>query len=381
MNHVVFIAPAFDSRGPRTIRVSNIIRQLNEAENIEARLIKYENSNVCMFQSSNESVLTNKYNWLHIVFRIATLYRFSASLGRTAKKIGPLAISNFLIKWDLKSRKAELNNQRTILVVVVSPWSNYLLLPWLKEEFDQCRIVLDVGDPLYLNSARDNSDEYSKEVEKSAVTRADTILVTNQPTKDFFINTYQVNGNKIAVVPQGVNLELITATKMTTDKTQQKTLAYAGRFYKGLRWPDSLFKAMASQDKYTLHLYGSGWDKSEINVVQHSKMSHEELFGELHRKEILVFIDNDRGIQTSGKIYELLAFGKPLLFIKGSETSEAEELAKRHANVFFAENNPSSILKALKGYQDQSSLNKVEGPINEYSWRSRSILYRKALKI
>lgn len=380
MQKLIFITPSFENGGPRTIRVGNVIQQLNRSEIGLAELLKYRKSNGRGGYSNTNFQKTNKYSWVHLLFRLSGIYRLSGRLCKSAKKIGPLAVSNFLIKWDLKSRKAELNKEDTVFVVVVSPFTNYLLVPWLKKEFSKTRIVLDVGDPLYMNSARDNSDEYSKQVEQSAVTVADTILVTNQPTKEFFVNTYKVPQDNIAVVPQGVDVELIQSTRPAGSVPTPHTLAYAGRFYKGLRWPAALFEAMARQATYTLHLYGSSWGKAEANVVEHSKMPQKQLFAELHGNELLVFIDNDKGIQTSGKIYELLAFGKPLLFIKGSERSEAVALAENHKHVIFTENEPDAILAALKKYEEEGVQPVVE-PLVEYSWKSRAALYKKAIEV
>ncbi len=353
---------------------------LNARDGVSAQLIKYRNDRQSQKSDSKPGMNTISFNLLHILLRIGGVYRFSGRFSTSAKKIGPMAMSNFLIKWDLKLRKATLNTPETIFVVVVSPFTNYLLVPWLKKEFNKARIVLDIGDPLYLNSARDNSDDYSKGVEKKAVTVADAILVTNHPTKQFFTDMYNVPANIISVVPQGVDVELIAAAKPADRKPTPHTLAYAGRFYKGLRWPAALFEALSGQSTYTLHLYGNGWGKPETNVVEHPKMPQDELFKQLHSHELLVFIDNDKGIQTSGKIYELLAFGKPLLFIKGSERSEAEDLAAQHKHVIFTENEPDAIRKALKEYEQRGVAENTE-PLMEYSWKARAELYKKALAL
>lgn len=380
MQKVIFIHPSFDSGGPRTIRIGNVIQQLNKCQEGIANVFKYENSYEGGMNSTKNFQTINKYNWIHLLFRLCGVYRISGFLSTSAKKIGRYSVSNFLIRWDLISRKAELSNGATVFVVVVSPFTNYLLVPWLKAEFSQARVVIDVGDPLYMNAARNNCDEYSKRIEQNAVSVADTILVTNKSTQEFFANTYLVPYDNIAVVPQGVDVELIESTRPAGKISTPHTLAYAGRFYKGLRWPAALFEAMAQQTTYTLNLYGSGWGKAETNVVEHSKMSQKQLFSELHGNELLVFIDNVHGIQTSGKIYELLAFSKPLLFIKGSERSEVMALAENHVHVIFAENEPDAILAALKKYEE-GAVPAAKKPLVEYSWKSRTDMYKKALKI
>ncbi len=380
MDEIVIITPSFDNGGPRTIRISNILNELPGELQSKATILKYANTFSSLSKERNGLKVNNHFTKIHILFRFLGVYKLSGRFSRAAKKIGPLAMSNFLMKWDLLLRFRGRRKSGLRFVLVVSPFTNYLLVPWLRKTFKSSEIILDIGDPLYQNSGRDNSDNYSFEVEKKAINSVNKLIVTNEVTRKFFTETYGFSLENTFVVPQGVDLDLIEEGKKNSATVKPHTLAYAGRFYKGLRWPEALFAALRNQAKYELHLYGSNWTKTEENVVSHPKMLQAELFAEMCGKQILVFIDNDKGIQTSGKIYELLAFGKPLLFIKGSEESEASRLAAPYSYVFFAENNAESILAAIKSI-DETHFSVEANAAEGFSWKTRAKEYEKALTL
>lgn len=375
MKEVIFIHPNPNKTNPRGIRISNIVKNLQQAapENNYSVLSfsdKLKTKSVHPFK-------VNSFNLIYLLFKYTAVFKLGRKFRKFSKVLDPFIFIHFLIKLDIKLRLQKVTNfKNVVFVVVISPFSNYLLVPWLRKNYPNSIIVCDIGDPLYKNSARWNNDEISKDIEFEALKLSTNLIVTNEATKEHFISEFNLNPSFIHIIPQGVNTELIEKISRDSNVKENKSMAYAGRFYNQLRCPEALFEALSSQDSFTLDVYGNN-PKTELkNVSFQNSLEQEELFRRLTHYEVLVFIDNKSGIQTSGKIFELLAFKKIMLFIKGDEETATFKLANKFQNVIFCDNNKGAILQAIFKIKTFSNLN-FNYDCHNFSWRTRAENYLK----
>lgn len=377
MKNIFFIYPNPNRRNPRGIRVTNILAELhNIAPENKYQLLSFSDS---IWRKKNKFLKVNLFNFIYLILRYCGFFKYGKLFFRKAKILDPYLFVHFIIKFDLRIRLKKLNAEECIFIVVVSPFSNFLLIPWLKQKYPLAKIVCDIGDPLYNNSARWNDDEYSKNIELNSIRKSNSLIVTNESTKEHYNKVFNFQKSNIFIIEQGVDVKLIEKTK-NKNNFIKNNLAYAGRFYDKLRSPEELFKFISSQDKYVLNIYGNNNSRNMENINFLGSFSQNELFEKLNQNEILVFIENKEGMQTSGKIFELLAFKKFILFIKSPEISVTYKFAKSYCNVVFAENNSESIKEALLQYEEKRS-NLFEYDINSFSWANRAKKYLKVLQI
>jgi hypothetical protein len=375
MKEIFFITINPNRNNPRGIRVSNIVKnlQLLAPEN-NYSVLSFSNK---LFTESVNCFKKNSFNLLFLLFRYTGIFKLVKNYSKISKILDPFLIVHFLIKWDLNFRLHKIQNySKVIFVVVVSPFSSYLLVPWLKKTFPNSKIICDIGDPLFKNSARWNDDNISKEVEFEALKIAKNIIVTNELTKDHFIREFKINSSLIEIIPQGVDIELIDNKSTVSVVRKSKTMAYAGRFYNELRSPDALFTALANQDYWELHIYGDSPRKNVKNIFFHKTLEQESLFQRLSQYEILIFVDNKYGVQTSGKIFELLAFKKPILFIKGDLETITFNIAKKYKNVIFCDNNVDSIIQSFSQFDNLKNCD-FQYDCHDFGWASRAEHYLK----
>lgn len=377
MKEVIFIHPNPNKTNPRGIRINNIVKNLKQ--------IASENNYSILSFSDKLKVKPvdpfkiNSFNLIYLLFRYTGIFKLGTKFSKLSRILDPFIFIHFLIKLDIKLRLKNVSNfKNVVFVVVVSPFSNYLLVPWLREKYPNSRIICDIGDPLYKNSARWNNDEVSKNIEREALNLSTNLIVTNESSKKHFISEFNLNPTLGHVIPQGVNTELIEKISKNCRVQKEKSMAYAGRFYSQLRSPQALFDALSSQDYFTLDVYGDKAKEDVENVYFQNRVEQEELFRKMSLYEVLVFIDNKSGIQTSGKIFELLAFKKIILFIKGDEETETYKLANKFQNVIFCNNNKDSISKAISKIKNFRNVD-FNYDCHYFSWHARAEHYLKLL--
>jgi hypothetical protein len=374
MKEILFITTNPNRNNPRSIRISNIVRNLQE-------IAPEHNYSVLSFSDKIKTeslgfLKENMFNLIFLLFRYAGILQIFKKISRISKLLDPFVLVHFLIKWDIKIRLQKIKDtSKVVFVVVVSPFSNYLFVPWLRKNYPNAVIILDIGDPLYNNSARWNDDEVSRSIEFEALNLSNSLLVTNHATKKHFITLFNINPSGIHIIPQGVNVELIER-KLRNSVTKKKSMVYAGSFYSVLRSPEALFGALSCQDDYTLNVFGSNPKMQFRNVFFHNSLDQEKLFERMAQHDVLVFLDNKTGIQTSGKIFELVAFKKLILFVKGDGETDTYHWAKGFKNFIFCENNKNSILRAISEIETFRDL-ELNYDTYSFSWRTRAESYLK----
>ncbi len=371
--NTLFYLPNIDNEGPRAIRIRNIVEVLNFENRNCSKILKYNFINKC----HKEDIILNS-SWLYNIFLKFKLFHILLFFHPKFKLIGVDAIFTKINKSHVLKLldRYEIKN----LIIVVSPFTSLLLIPHLKRKKPFLRIILDIGDPLYKNSARWNNDNKSFMIEKTAVENVDKLIVTNELTKQFYINEFNIPDSKIHIIPQGVNIDLISRKNIIydSDRKDKLKIVYGGRFYDGLRSPKNIFMFLNNNNKFILDVYGNNKKENVNNVYFNGKVKQQELFIAMNQADLLLFIDNSQGIQTSGKIYELLAFKKPIIFLYNSINSPLYSVVKDYKNVFLIENNYYKIKKTLDNLEI-NDLAKVSYSIDKFSWQARADKYKSVL--
>jgi glycosyltransferase involved in cell wall biosynthesis len=191
---------------------------------------------------------------------------------------------------------------------------------------------------------------------------------------DFYEKSYGLsrtllimNGYEGAFVNKSSKVEAVIPTKLD--------IVYGGVLYGYLRDPSVLLKAVSDNrdlsDFVQLHFYGAERDvvsslaaKFTGRVIeQHNRVSKAELAEKYQVASVLLVIlgntDFENGVMT-GKFFEYLSFGKPILAIASNKT----ELAKiiNESGVGLASNDPERIASFLRDLLSGASPLSVKPP-------------------
>ncbi|MQP24729.1 hypothetical protein GFJ94_06590 [Flavobacterium sp. LMO8] len=378
MKKVLFVIPMYDTIGPRSIRFKNLLANFSKdfASDFVFDVLKFD-----IASSSSPSIFTLPLsNWVtHLIFGRSIFAKLAGILIRPDVKL----LSLFSLASYFKQIRKTSDSAYTVMVFT-RPFSYYLGGFIAKKWYSKRAItVLDLGDPYYQNSAT-TTTIFNKWFEQFCLRYYDYLVVTNIATKNFMIETYGFLPDRIAVIPQGT-IAVDSSEFINTPQPQSGAVvfSYAGAFYAGLREPYSFLKAIQLINRTDLAVQFIGvapvWTK-DYPFVQHlPRMENAAVMAAYMKSDVLVFFDNAYGIQTSGKIYELVALNKPLLLITTVTRRYIFDEFKDLEGVVIADETVASIQKQIL-YLLEGSLPCDRSAVQlRYSWHARSVSYLEFL--
>lgn len=292
---------------------------------------------------------------------------------------------------------SRLLQQESFQVVIgcVVPFACYALSEVVKRERPDVQWVCDIGDPLLGNSVLSLQGHVMQRramrLEGNALKLADSVIVTNAGTKTHFLNHYgdQLMPQRIHVVPNGTNVT--SRPPSLTDSVEEVTagcrLVYAGGFYRKLREPYALFEAVRSMASKNVQLTVYGERTAFINAADFDgktiryggRVANEEIHSVYGASDAVVFLDNAYGVQTSGKIFELIAAKRPILFIYDNEKSPTLELVKKYPAAVKCRNRPDDIRAAITQVMGNYKSFDYQFDLRPFLWRNRVKEFSKAI--
>ena len=387
---VLFFASSFTKDVPRGLRFQKIVKYLEKNYDIYILAFNY---NLAQKKSSAYTLHTIEHNILSKVFNKNIFFPNLAGTIR-GKLLGVITylLSKFLFPDAMIIEKEKIIKEIIALhkkydfefiVNVAMPYTSFIIGKELKERGLKFKLIVDIGDPFAENSARDFSRKVKEKVEsyeEDTLSYADALVVTNTITKRMYKEKYpKLSEKEIAVIPQGTD-NVIYVNKNSKSNNSIFTLVYAGIFYPKLREPYALFNAIAQwEEECILNIYGMQniYNLENNKIHFKGRVSHKKVIDAYKNADILVFIDNAFGLQSSGKIFELLAMQKPILFISDHPSSPTKELMGEHNFVFFTKNSPENIEQALQNIKENRKEFVFDFDINSVNWKQRAEAYAK----
>lgn len=284
-------------------------------------------------------------------------------------------------------------------IVIASgfPFTTLFLSKSIKTSFPSVRFIYDIGDPFFLNSQNGPIRNYfARKFENSYLRYIDTLVVNNSAIYKHYLTYFGevVKSAQIRIIPMGAPISYIDSHNKSRiernnygGKINQIKVVYAGQFYRSLREPFELYKAinkineLDNETFVTLDIYGtfSGLFKParglDFCIFFKGYTSNDKIIEAYFNSDIIVFIDNAFGIQTPGKIFEIAVIGKPVLFISDHMQSSAYEAVKKFSHIFLCRNKEKDIAETISSIEnkvDQDLINQVR---NEFSWERRAKEY------
>lgn len=268
------------------------------------------------------------------------------------------------------------------VVISVAPFSN-LLLCWKLRHFGfEGRIFLDIGDPLANNPALNKGKiKNLASYENTGIGCSDGLIVTNHGTSNYYYNQYNYAG-KIFVLPNGFWTSDYSFPARSCCEYNEIKAIYAGALYENLRPIGPLLEVVKGlSDKMNLTLISNHQRDIDVSNIRFlPRMKADQLFNYYYEANLLIYIDNKSGIQTSSKLFELLSLGKPILFLYTFE-SENYLFAREFSWVFMVRNEVNEIRDCILNqlYRQKLDYLPLYDQIENKTWQEVAKVYRMVL--
>jgi glycosyltransferase involved in cell wall biosynthesis len=252
----------------------------------------------------------------------------------TTALTSPDVQAGWLLPGVLAGRRAIRRGRPDLIMATGGPWTGLVMGAVLKR-VTRCPLVLDFRDPWVSNpnfSSRPSSiQRFERWMEKKVLAAADLVLANTAELRQDFLSRYPTLKGRVETVPNGFENRLPVCRK---SRTRRFTLTHAGNLYLS-RNPVNLVRAL-----FNLALAGIiGPDNFRVNFVGGIDISDPELDRLLSSPELsgvvsvvprvpfetacqyqqesdlLLLFQQDFPLQVPRKLYESMAFGKPVLAI------------------------------------------------------------------
>lgn len=290
-------------------------------------------------------------------------------------------------KRTLKRLFAE--NAFDTVIIGMTPYSLYLLTPFLKKRLKCGNLVIDLSDPFICNGGSRHPKIYKKlfvkSYERHFLRFGDAAVVLNPSVKKLYESVYagSLPSKGIHVVEQGFELSNVARSRESLGQSSQLTLVYGGGLYRRFRDPFELYKAIGEfSGDIRLRLFGSIRqdllpDPGDTRFYYGGSISQSMLTHEYLQADLVVMIDNLTGYQVPGKTLELIVLRKPVLFIYSSDDSPTLYYAKGYNGFIRVRNKASDIGKALQEFSRLRKGLDFQYDIERFSWQNLAHVYRK----
>ena len=283
--------------------------------------------------------------------------------------------------------------QPETVIISTAPFTLMLLAGPLKRRFPEIRVVVDTGDPF-----RGDSSSYSGRllhrlfagtVERKCLKATDLLVVPTVILKRHYLKTYEgiITEDRVKVIEIGISGIFNHIPNGRTDRNPPIRMVNAGRFYKSLRDPSELYKAVCQfrAGEVILKVFGNIQDKykppvSDPRFFAGGAISFEQLAHEYEQSDLVIFLDNARGVQVPGKLYEVLAVNRPVLYIYRDSASPSYDMVKGQDGVIMVQNNHRDIAAGIIQIMKMKPGQKYSRESDIYSYDSLAERYRALLE-
>jgi len=198
---------------------------------------------------------------------------------------------------------------------------------------------------------------FAKIIENLTFRSADKIILTSKADKNFVMNKYHINQNKIILIPNYIDTS--TFKPLNNVKKEKGRICFVGRLSKQKNLLNVL-KAINGIEDIKLTIIGEGEMKKELENYTKKEKLHVEFMGQisnekipvkLNKSEFFIFPSIYEGNPKA--LLEAMACGLPVI---ASDIEAHRELIKHKINGYLCKTSVKSIAKAIKTLNDDLKL-------------------------
>lgn len=195
--------------------------------------------------------------------------------------------------------------------------------------------------------------------------------------RDLYIDKYGISPDRTVVAMSGFEERLIERSNSFNERVISGsiiTFTYGGALHEYVRDPKPFFSAAKEFEKaidVNIRTDNIGqaenWllDSGNANCIHILPyLTFDEYFEEMLSKDIILFFGNKNDVQLPGKIFNCVATGKYIFYIKSNdvENDTVEQILSAYGRGFIARNDPEDIRRVIRSILDSKDAirNKVD---------------------
>ena len=283
--------------------------------------------------------------------------------------------------------------QPETVIISTAPFTLMLLSGPLKRRFPHIKMVIDTGDPLYGDSSsysrRLMHRLFARKVEGRALASADLLIVPTVKLKMHYASCYGgvIPDDRISVIENGISEIFTGIPDRPAVRSVPFRMVYAGRFYKKMRDPAGLYNAVRlfPAGDVILKVFGNIQERylppaSDPRFITGGAIPAEQLAREYDEADMVIYLDNAYGVQVPGKVYEVLAVNRPVLYICRDAGSPSYDLVSGREGVVTVRNDHREIAAGISQIMKWSPGARYTRGSDRYTFDSLASAYRVRLE-
>lgn len=392
---ILAIVPAFTTDRPQAIRMKNLLPYLHnyKIDILQVGMVKSPNTeninglDVITIPGKKIGIIFNKLYYSNVIPVSSLLSLMWMSI----RKILKIFVFPDLFIIENKNIEKYIflhikNNNYDAVLLSCAPFSLLKLGAKIKAINPDIKILADYGDPFFKNNINKSFVQriFSYSYEKKYLTYIDILCVTNQQTLDLYQKYFRKYIKQIEIINHGTELsDMVVKNELQSDDVKLRNgvrIVYMGLFYRKIRDPRLLFNAILSFNqmnnfKVELDLFGKNHNYFLRRFKKLSKIRNmgfipfDETKSKYQEYDIVLYFDNYGSISSPGKIYEVLALAKPVLFIYNKYSLSVTNF-KDTVGVYLVENKVKAITDFFNQIKISKTIKKTDIKyLEEYSWK------------
>lgn len=277
-----------------------------------------------------------------------------------------------LVDWYYEVIKYERNNKvvkklNPDVIISCSQPNSVHMTGYKLSKMYKIPLYMDIADPwAYLGDYKkvEHTLRFKRErrMENKIVNHAIGISFSAPGCKDLYIEKYHLREEKTTVVMAGFEERLLEkAKKHIVSSTHDKiTFTYGGALHAYVRDPKPFFEAVKkyeSEVEVTLRTDNIAQAKRWLEecgnatcVLLKPYLPFDVYFEEMLEQDLILFFGNKNDVQLPGKIFNCLATGKYILYIKANDIKNdtVEKILSAYGKGIVCKNNVEDIEKAMQ---------------------------------
>ncbi len=261
----------------------------------------------------------------------------------------------------------QVTHRHDVVLATGNPWSSFAAAAALHRATG-VRYVLDYRDSWTLNQFTQEpaypDGHHAHAWEARLLRRASAVSLVNEPMRRWYAERHPRRADRMFVLENGYDAGLLSDTIRTPEPDRPLRFGYVGtltdQYDNGAFWAGwELALREPELAGATAHVYGHlGFfggvaprhglpDASVGGVTYHGPVAKADL-GEVYRElDALLFLVPDSPYVTSGKTYEYMATGKPLVAVHRPDSAAAAPLSGYPLKVTVADMGAEAVRHAL----------------------------------
>jgi len=251
-----------------------------------------------------------------------------------------------------------------IIVSCSQPSSTHILGYRLSKMYG-IPLYMDYADPwTYLDNYNKKSIRFilNRLIENRIICYASGLSFSAPGCMNLYRNKFSLQNSKTVTAMSGIEERLLfkSQEKNTYARNNKITFTYGGALHEYVRNPSPFFSAAKDyEDQLEVDIRTDNIDFAKrllmeannpkcINILPY--ISFDEYFDEMLTKDVILFFGNKNNIQVPGKIFNCLATGRFILYIKSNDSRKdtVEEILRNYKKSIVVSNTASEISRALK---------------------------------